>query len=506
MEFSIGKSCFILLLTSFFFLFASGKLPADDGFFYLQIAKNFVDGNGLHFNSLYNSNGFHPLWGFICIVVAYLNPFGHEYLIYFIWLTQLLFFYQGIRNLQNYWNHKVLHTIPLLLLVIIFCSLGTIYLSEAFLNFYTLTLLFKRFEHIRKEPIFIGFIFSLIFLARLDNVFILGALGIYVCFIYQKFSLSYLLKLIFGFSILVIPYLAFNFIEFGNIVPVSGKIKSYFPHFQMSGFNTYAKILLIVCLVYIIGLFTILRNRYQQKFLLFFTFGSLLQLIYNGIFQSQIGQWYFIAQFIVLAFLWYDIAIIFFNRIKSTTTNYVLFISGSFIICLGISTLKLISGFTLIHFNKDMKLKLEFISPIEYLVQDLKEKLPTNARIYVYDAPGKIAYYSNFDVIPADGLINNQQFSVDLNKGTFEDFLIQNEIDYVMLPSDSNSELPYTEFLAINTEIKNNHQRFEIKDPYQKRILYEMDLSKYKEVVVAKNPLYTWQKNYDLIKIYQIIK
>lgn len=503
---SIEISCLILLLTTFTFIFASGKIPADDGFFYLEVAKNFVDGKGLHFNSLYETNGFHPLWGLICILIAYINPFGHYYLIFLIWLVQLVFFYQGIRCFKKYWENQVLYIIPLTILIIIFCSLGTIYLSEAFLNFFALALIFRFIDSSNKSPIITGFIFSLIFLSRLDNVFILLFLGIYICFIHQKFTIRYFIKMVFGFSVLVIPYLTFNYIEFGSIVPVSGKIKSFFPHFEMGGFNNYAKVLLVTTIIYLVGLITIYRNRYQQKLMLFFVLGTLTQLVYNSIFQSQIGQWYFIAQFIVLAFLCYDLADHFFNHFKVSKRGYNVALAISFILCLSISILKLSSGFTLMHFQNEAKFNIEFKSPIEHFVADLKENLPSDARIYVYDIPGKIAYYSNFDVIPGDGLINSEQFSVDLNKGSFEEYLINNRIDYVMLPSDSKSEFPLTKFLAVNTEIKNGKQRVEIKDPYQKKVLYEMNMSKYKEVMVVPNPLYTWQRHYDLVKIFQIIK
>lgn len=503
---TIGLSCILLLITSFTFIFSSGKLPADDGFFYLEVAKNVADGNGLHFNSLYNTNGFHPLWGLICILAAVLNPFGHDYLIYIIWAIQLVLFYKGITYFKSYWNHKIIHLVPLVILVILFCNLGTIYLSEAFVNFFALALIFHYLDKNKLQPFIIGIIFSIIFLSRLDNVFILFFLGIYICFIHQRFSLSYLIKLVLGFLLLVLPYLIFNQIEFGNIVPVSGKIKSFFPNFEMRGFNNYAKIFLIITTIYLIGLLSVFRRRNHQKFLLFFTLGTLVQLLYNGIFQSQIGQWYFVAQFIVFAFLCYDLTEFILNIIKLNFYNYRIALSISFLICLAIAVIKLSSGFTLTNFNNDDKFSIELKSPIEYFIEDLKANLSVNARIYVYDIPGKIAYYSDFDVIPGDGLINNEQFSIDLNKGTFEDYLLDNNIDYVMLPSDSSSDFPYTKFLSINTEIKNGKQRFEIKDPYQKRILYEMDMSKYKEVMIVKNPLYTWQKHYELVKIYQIIK
>ncbi len=504
-QISIEQSCLILLITTLVFLLSPGKLPADDGFFYLQIAKNVGEGKGIYFNSLYETNGFHPLWGLVCIILAYLNPFGNDYLIFFVWITQLFLFFQGIKWLKIYWNNQLLSLAPLTIFIIIFCNLGTIYLSEAFLNFFCIALFLNKVNELKSTPILIGFIFSLIFLSRLDNVFIICFLGIYICFIQQHFSLLRFFKIGLGFSLLVLPYFLYNAIEFGSVVPVSGKIKSFFPYFEMGGFNNYAKVLLVICIVYLVGLLTVFKNRYNKKVLVSFTLGAIFQLGYNGIFQSQIGQWYFVAQFIILGFLCYDVLELFFSKIKTNFIMNSIALVGCFLICLFVGVMKLSKGLTLINLNNKQEFEIEFKSDIEYFIDDLKHVLPSDARIYVYDAPGKIAYYSNFDVIPADGLISNEQFSKDLNKGTFEEFLVNNKIDYVILPSDSRTNYPFTKFLAINIEIKDGKQRVEIKDPYKKKVIYQMDMTKYKEVLVKPNPLYTWQPHYDQIKVYQYL-
>ena len=46
------------------------KVTPDDTFYYLQIARNIVDGNGPSFDGINNTNGFHPLW------LAALLPFA----------------------------------------------------------------------------------------------------------------------------------------------------------------------------------------------------------------------------------------------------------------------------------------------------------------------------------------------------------------------------------------------------------------------------------------------
>jgi hypothetical protein len=43
------------------------NFPADDAYFYLQIASNIHDGYGTTFNQITPTNGYHPLWMLICL-------------------------------------------------------------------------------------------------------------------------------------------------------------------------------------------------------------------------------------------------------------------------------------------------------------------------------------------------------------------------------------------------------------------------------------------------------
>ena len=494
----------LLFLTTLTFLFASYKLPADDGYFYLQVADHVVKGEGFYFNTLYKTNGFHPLWGWICSFLAFINPGKKEDLFYLVWVFQLILFGASLVQLKKFWNNSSLILFPITFLFIIFCNLGTLFLTEAFINLFWLSYFLRKEESSQLSPFRLGIILGLIFLARLDNVFIILFLGIYIVFVQKKFNLKRVFELGVGFCLFTVPYLAYNYIEFGSIFPVSGKIKSFFPAFKMYGFNQYAIVLLGATILYLIVLITVLKGRKFRKLLIYFSLGVLLQLLYNGIFQSQIGQWYFVAPFILFSFLLFDFLQVVFKNVHFHSFFYRIGLGIAFLICTTIGLLKGATDFSLINLDEIQNIKWQEKSSLEEFVDNLKAKLPAGARIYTYDMPGRLAFYTDFDVIPADGLINNQLFSDDLNQGQFEEYLKKNKIDYVILPGDSHNDYPLTSFLGINMEKINAKYKYEIKDPYQRKVVAQMDMDKYKEILSQSNPLFVWQPHYDLIKVYQL--
>lgn len=58
-------------------LMASGRVDnivADDAYYYFEIARNAAAGQGVTFDGLAPTNGFHPLWGWLLVPVYWLFP------------------------------------------------------------------------------------------------------------------------------------------------------------------------------------------------------------------------------------------------------------------------------------------------------------------------------------------------------------------------------------------------------------------------------------------------
>jgi len=130
---------FVLVLIGILYLAPIFLKPAnffaDDSYFYLQVAHNFVQGHGSTFNEITKTNGYQPLWLIICIFNAYLALGSKTLLLYFSLITQTLmfvlfvyFFFKIIRLL------KVKNAlISLALLAVYFFSVG-LWGSEAYIN------------------------------------------------------------------------------------------------------------------------------------------------------------------------------------------------------------------------------------------------------------------------------------------------------------------------------------------------------------------------------------
>jgi hypothetical protein len=258
----------LIALAAAMFLLSPAKFPADDGFFYLQIANNLVHGNGSTFNEIYSTNGYHPLWLLVC-VAASLVSFGiKELLIYVVWLVQIILFFFSIiilkkiikNNTEDYIFRSLIKSeLPFLaataVLTFVFLGTGTLYMSEAFLYLLCLIIVMRTFlkdANNTKNNIFFGLALSALLLARLDNVFLASIILIFYCFKNKNNILKRLIITSFILIMMIFPYLLWNYWNFGNIVPISGAIKSNFPVLKFNGLDLYGKILFIVCVLYLI--------------------------------------------------------------------------------------------------------------------------------------------------------------------------------------------------------------------------------------------------------------
>ncbi|WDF47901.1 hypothetical protein PQ459_05325 [Chryseobacterium sp. KACC 21268] len=499
-----GILYFFFCLAAVFFLFNPAKFPSDDGFFYPQIAFNIVHGKGSYFNDLYLTNGYHPLWMICCILAESLNPFSKQDVVYILWAIQVIYVLLSFRKLEIFFKDNLLGKIfSYFCISILFFSFGTLYLIEAHLNLFCFCLILWFLAKQKNNDWLFGVLFSLVFLSRLDNVFLLAPLGIYYL-IYRKWDYKVILKS--GIVILLIcgAYLLSNFYWFGSLVPISGRIKSSFPNFQPHIFlSIISKFFLGINLISVLIL--ILFKKVDFRSLkLFFAIGSLIQILYNIGFQSQIGQWYYVAQTLVLIFLVGDLISF---LIKNRNSNYLVYpalILGILISC-GIGYFKMSSNFslqfTLMDENSEISDRNQ--DEVKVFAENIKKTLPENSRIFTYDFPGKFAFYSDMNIIPADGLVGNKMFFDDISTLKFNQFLRKNNINYVNLPSAFIKDDDYS-FIGIFVKVRNGKPTYFIKNSMTKEKVDSLDLNNYKIIETYKNPIKTWQKEYDSITIYQL--
>lgn len=502
-----GKYFYLLFISSFFFLGTPGKFPADDGFFYPQIAYNIVHHGFIGFNDLYITNGFHPLWMVFCTVAELLNPFDKTFVLYIIWFFQVFIVFSGFVLLEKtiFKDSKIGKILSLGFYCLMFFSLGTLYLTEAHLAFFTITLLvFFMFKKLKNDFLF-GVICSLVFLARLDHIFIILPFG-FLYWSYRAYDIKSLFRSLIGFSILSLPYLLSNFYFFGYLVPVSGRIKSSFPYLQNDiVFEILPKVFTFFGISYF--LFLICNKKVPDRTIKFlFLMGSLIHLFYNLLFQSAIGQWYFVSQIMFCGFFVYDLVRqLDFKIFQSNIFNKTIFTVVLIFLC-SIGYLKLTTSFSIQNniIANHSKFEKKPKDLIKQTVQEFKKDLPENARIYVYDFPGKFAFYSNYNIIPADGLVANIHFFNEMKDGNFKTFLITNKIEYLLFPTHFLNKSKEQGFFGLTINNMNDENVIYVKNSIRKSVIDSVNEKDLKKIKSYSNPLKTWQPQYDSITIYKL--
>ncbi len=499
-------SALTLLIPSLFFHISPEKFPADDGFFYQQIAYNVFQGNGFTFNEEYQTNGFHPLWMIFSLISELFNPFEKQFSLHIIWFFQVLFVFLSLKNLSKFWGMPLANVFSSGIICYLFIGVGTLYLTEAHLNLYCLSLLFLFFFKKSKVYFLLGILSGLAVLARLDNVFVVFPLAIYYLFVRERFHLKNSIQAGIGFSVLIIPYLTFNYFYFGHIVPISGVIKSSFPNVEMRGFNLYAKVFLYTLSFYLIYQILTIKQKRENPLKLFFTIGCLLQLLYNIAFQSQIGQWYFVAQILCISFFAYDAIELISKKIPKRKVLLLTRIS-LIIVFLFISLnagFRLMSniGFAAVK-NSGLSFNYQPNDKVKLLIEKVENHIPNKSKVYVYDAPGKMAFYSNLRIIPADGLINDFSYNEELTQLGINEYLKKHKINYLIIPSNSALNMSLKRFPALNVSKNNGLLEIEYFSPKEKISAGFLDLSLYDPILREENPLIIWQKGYDEVLLLE---
>ncbi len=158
----------------------------DDGYFYPQIARHIVRGEGSTFNGVMNTNGYHPLWMLVCVAGAWITQASGPLLqilsavqdaLLLLWVA----LYFGIYKVAGK-RGAVLGMLPIVFMAMV---LGIWRLLEANLALLmqtcTLLLVVPLFPEMarrlgRARPLVLGVAAGLMLLSRLDLLFLAATL------------------------------------------------------------------------------------------------------------------------------------------------------------------------------------------------------------------------------------------------------------------------------------------------------------------------------------------
>lgn len=282
----------------------------DDVYFYLKVADSLHRGLGSTFNGLVPTNGYHPLWlGVTWLTRALSGPDPKLFIrLHFVVsalgnLVTLALVYRLCRAL------RLPATIaPVFVgLLLVYAFLG----SEQHISMPLLLgcLLYAiRFDgSSTARTVLGGVLFGVTLLARLDNVFVVASLMLYLVLQATASRERVVRAAIFGSvtTIIVAPYLLWNWTAFHHLVPISGAIKIALA--REVGWNPRKLGRIGQCLSIAALLAPWLSARFYRARAcvapVFFAAGAGVHAVYVLARMEAVWTWYFSSELIVSALL-----------------------------------------------------------------------------------------------------------------------------------------------------------------------------------------------------------
>ncbi|MEO6695337.1 MAG: hypothetical protein ABIY50_09670, partial [Ignavibacteria bacterium] len=215
----------------------------DDSSYYLKIADNYSKGFGFTFDRFHRTNGFQPLWQILIISVFAIfktSPENSLRIILFLQLMLITFSALIFFRITSIFFEKVIAVLSgvFFMSFVFFQSING--METPLLIFFISILFYSGIrmnifsEHNVKNELLWGILLGLLILSRLDSAFY--AVSIFIFSAYSIFFISKnmrddfirLLCIVIGSGLVVAPYLLCNLINFDNIIPISGVLKSGF--------------------------------------------------------------------------------------------------------------------------------------------------------------------------------------------------------------------------------------------------------------------------------------
>ncbi len=212
--------------------------------------------------------------------------------------------------------------------------------------------------------------------------------------------------------VLLVPYLLSNYYYFGGFTPVSGWLKSSFPHIFLNnpigmnsffGYNAVAGVFPIVTAIFI---FLIIRLRGPIcKLIKVLLVGSILHFVYTAFFTRfhTMYWWYYIPHILLLscsaAALYKQYRLPRFLQTTCAIVMMLLFVYASVSIRWG-------------NTNASRQIQVTVAELLQYIeAKDIK-----HTSILVSDVPGVIAYNSNNNLIATDMVTANRKLYSSMQK------------------------------------------------------------------------------------------
>jgi len=251
-------------------------LVYDDAYYYYSVARNLVTRGMLSADGLTQTNGFHPLWLFVVTPIYFFFHSHHWFSIHLVLTLSAIFdtaaallIYKSLERLEKanlgFWAtafylvnpYSLQHTMD-----------G---LEIAQNNFFLALLVYLSLKAtpawLKSNWFSFGAVLGLTLLSRTDNVLIVGVLLGYLLWYRRDFIP--LVKTVATASLLVLPWLVYNYVHFGSIIQTSGT--AYPWHYRQQYLSLYGTYFSLPLLTHLLksAFFTFAQNSYHYGSWLF---------------------------------------------------------------------------------------------------------------------------------------------------------------------------------------------------------------------------------------------
>lgn len=536
MEFSnqnVQKKILILFCVLSFLLQAYsinsgfGFFLIDDSYYYFQIAKNFPKFHQWTFDGIHLTNGVQPLYAAIlCIVSWTLSPLALSpenlakafYLLnavmnvaaavaFFSWgkrlggisFAWLLFMFFGF---GHFTLHRQLggmeNSLYAMMLGICLPRILSITNAENKITF--------------KKGIIVGICFGLLFLTRVDTIFLMIIVVVWSLIKRLKMKRPFIKELgfiIFISFVTVFPYLVYNLKYFSHLFPISGAVKSY--HSKQYALSNFDGMFTVNYLLFTGKTILLVSGKLLTETVKFFTswfFGypfinKAFFMSFNIPFiaisiivvSSIAGKWYYTAKSVrseavqrffsimspvIPLFLFALVQLIISSFMYPLMVNYagigwwyvpsyisLAYIVITFLYCLiffsrkesNLNQKSLLLLLTLICINsfvylyvksitKPLPIDLNGDNPMYNASKWMNGNLPPKSVVGCFSA-GTIGYYSDHVVIGLDGLVNDYNYLDIVKNKKLYSYLIENNITYIADYQKNSQKVPENYFYGI---------------------------------------------------------
>jgi len=422
----------LLCLTALPVLMRPGSFIQDDSYFYLQIASHIVAGHGSTFHGITPTNGYHPLW-MVCVAATMALVDGDK-----SHALNLVVVLQIVLTAATLYLFKRLMTVvglevwlPGAALLAAYLFGTGLYGSEGHLNALTLVAatlaLCNSLSSQRAGDWFLtGIWFGTAILARLDNVFVAATLLAFGLLLHTPRPVSRLLLrgAITGSGVLLIvaPYLIYNVLTYGHLMPISGAIKSHasaisFDIARLGALGKLAAPFGLVCIA--IGTF-IDRDRRRQVLWLGLGCGVVLHALYVVAWTDHytFWAWYYVSGVLGASVVLSYVTEWFVTRVRPWLGDggaQWLVIVLTCALLIGSAMRAWHKAFDSLHIGPiGITARINEYRWPEELAVWMRTHIPPGTVVFAQDWPGAIAFYSDLTILPMDGLVNDYRYNDEM--------------------------------------------------------------------------------------------